>query len=272
MSEGKINEHILIWNSAYRDNWEHNNAGCAVGYPTHHWLSDTLSFAVKSVTLTNMFPNVYGQNAILWFKEREDQNDVHSCVVVPNQHVETVEELASLIQACLDSTFTVGWAAVTVNADGYIVITSVTNDYLVFLTQQEVYRETGNRTSMNLLMGMNSNMVVKDNVVPLIMPDKPNLTGVRKVRISTTMGASSNSIHPSGDIGDMITSLSLHDVDFGFSKTYEYDSSENARHIFEGNRDCSRLDIFLHDEYDQILELPENAPVDIEFTVTSRTT
>lgn len=271
MAEGKINEHILIWNSAYRDNWQHNTASCAVGYPMHHWLSDTLSFAVKSVTLTNLFPNIYGQSAILYFRDVGEPDTLLSCVV-PTQNVETTAELVSLLQACLDSVLGAGFVTVSLTADGYIRIGNDAGN-VSFLTQQEIHTITGFRTSLNLIMGMNSSMVLKDTTGGnLDLVDRPNLTGVRKVRVSTTMGASSNSIMPSGDVGDVITSLSLHDVDFGFSKTYEYDLSHNARHVFEGNRDCSRVDVFLHDEYDQVLELPENAPMDVEFTVTSRTT
>lgn len=260
MSDGDKHKHLLIWNSAFRNNKRDNNCDCSVSYTNHAWLNNTVGFHVKSVTLTNLFTNVYGYSAKMYL----DYLGVVYILVLPDSHIETHGELDALLQPLIQAAVG-GTVTVVTDSDGYMTVTS-TNAF-TFLTPLQIYDEYGAPTSLNSLIGFDS--AVTGTTTPYTFSWPVNLTGVRRVRFCSSKLASSHSIHPNKEIGDTITSLSLHDTDYGFTTTYEYDSSDNAFSLFNEPHDCATIDLELFDEYGQLLSLPDNAHVEMEFTVTS---
>ena len=254
-------EHLVHWNSALRTNVSAGNHDCQVPFPNHHFLSNTIHARIKSITLTNLFHNIYGNAANLFI----DFGGITEISFGP-QTIKTTGELDTLLQASLTSVVG-GTITVVTDADNFMTITSTTP--FSILTPSEVYDFNGERLSMNALIGRSSTSA--QTVTPYTFESKVSLIGVRKVRFSSSNIAGGRSIHAHGNVGNVITSLSLHDVDHGFTKTVEYEDSDNARINFRESRDCAHIDFKLFDEYDQPLTLPENAHVDIEMIFTSIT-
>ena len=257
-----MNEQILIWNSAYKNRALDNNADCSVSFASNT-LGDMISFKVKSVTLTNTFPNIYGLFRNLWIEE----SGVTSVISVPEGHYETYAEVDTMLKTVLEAV--VGSTVTpTTDADGFLTITSTTP--FKILNQEEIKNIPFGKAdvvSLNQLLGQRVDNLAA--ATPYTFTDRVNLTGVRKVRIGSSTIASSHSIHPR-DLGDILTSLSLHDVDFGQTKTYEYDTGANTiTHFGHGGRDCATIHIELFDEFEQRLSLSENTHLDLEFVVRS---
>lgn len=254
-------QHTVIWNSAFRSNDAGTgNANCQVAFPNHHFLSNTVHCAIKSVTLANMFDNIYGQ-----FRSLFIDDGAITEINFPKQTIKTSGDLDTLLQAAIQAVVG-GTVSVVTDLDGYMTITS-TVPFRV-LTPAQVKDFNGQIVSMNSLIGHSSTSV--QVLTPYTFENTINLSGVRKVRVASQTLAGGRSVHHQ-HLGSVITSLSLHDVDYGFSKTFEYESSDNVFTNFRESRDCAHIDFSLYDEYEQAITLPENFHVDIEMNVTSVT-
>lgn len=255
-----IDEHLLLWHSVHKNNAIHDNCKCSVYFPIHAWLTDVVGFRVKSISLTHLFPNIYGMHKSLFI----DTGTITE-LVIPTGNVKTVAALDSLLQPLIQAVVG-GAVTVVTDADNFMTITS-TFPFRI-LTNDQVTAHNGNKTSLNQLIGQRNDTAVV--LTPYTFTDPVNLTGVRKLRLGSTQMASSRSIHATGDSGDIIASISLHDVDYGYSKTFEFEDSSNVTSYFRATRQCPVIDLEITDEYEQTLSLPENAHLDVEFMITTR--
>ena len=251
-------ERILCWNSAYKQDRSANNANCTVHYSTHGSLDNTHGVRCKSVTLTNLFPNVYGMHASLWI-----DNGGLTEISFEEQDVQSTAALDALLQAAIQA---VVGGTVTVTTTANIMTITSTNPFTI-LKPNEVYEQTGNVVSMNELIGHDPNHT--STTTPYTFNYKVNLIGPRICRVYSTNICSSNSIHPNVDIGDAIATLSLHDVAHGACKTHHVSEAENNKHLFPDYRNINSIQVRLKDEFEQQLSLPPNAHLELEFIVNS---
>ena len=260
MSGVKVEEHLLVWNSAFRNNMASNNANCLVSYKNHNWLANTINFRVKSITLTHLFPNIYGGARTLY----TDILGTTTLFTIPEGNYATAADIFApliiLLEAALGPAVTM-----VVDANNFATITSTAP--FTILSPEAVRNLTGLSVSLNEVLGQ----VDDSTTTPYTFVNPVNLTGPRKVRINSSTIGSGHSIHPNGDVGDIMSCISLHDVEYGSSKMFELENSENSRSHFRDARDCNSISLHLTDEYNQQLTLPSNAHVDVVFIVSSLT-
>lgn len=260
IEERKMEEHHLVWHSAYKNNKYDNNGHCSNSYKNHNWLANTVSFRVKSVTIPNLFPNIYGMTRNLYVDAGGP-----NVLQIPEGDYQTYAELDAVIQPLLEALVGPTVTVVT-DSSGYMSVTSTAA--LKFYSPVEVYDIFNVNHSLNHIVGTS---VRFDATAPFTLPHRVNLIGVHKVRLNTSTCAASRSVHPNGDCGDMITSLSFHNTPHGAIHTFEIDSSENNTSYFREARDCSTIHFELYDDFDQKIYLPDNGHLEVEMIVQSRT-
>jgi len=260
-------EHLLLWNSKFKVNRADNNCYCSVGYKNHHWLSNTISFRIKSLTFTNLFPNVYGGFINLYARNVATPT-VLDTLVIPADNYETTAELDTAVAAVLQAAYG-GTVTVLTNAKGYMSI-STTGAAFHIMDAWEIDQAVKVSCSLNNIIGMTHATSLASASTPYTMLAPVNLAGVRRIRVGSTTAGSSHSVHANGDNGDIIASVSLDGSAYGSVVSREWESSGNVACYFRDSRDCVTVDIHVVDEYDQLLSLPGNSDLDIEFIVSSR--
>ena len=258
-------KYLFHWNSNFKNNADAAANHCAVNLPNHNAMHDCLHCAVKAVTITHVFKNIYAGFRTLYIRV----GGVVTLITLDEQNVTSFTDLRDKLQVALQAELG-GTVVVSVTGDGVLSMSST----VVFdlLSPREIVAYDRKKASLNSLIGADNSLTTFPiTAVAYQLPTASNLTGVRLVRLESVTLGSGRSIHGDGSLGSNIATISLADVDYGFSKTTEFDSSSHNQMLFRSPRDIAHLDIKLYDEYEQPLTLPDNAPLDVEFIFTSLT-
>lgn len=261
-----VQENLLIWNSAFRSNINENPANCTIHYNNVDFLQGCVSCRLKSATIPARFHNIYGKARTLYIRHAGSVKTV----VIPEGTYTTVGALAAAIDAPLQAI--VGGDIAGTDSSGKVNFTKTTGDAFDILSLENVITEEKTATiSLNWVIGapITGDINFAAGTDNETLPEDANITGVRKVFIHSDRLAASHCCHPSRNIIDIISSVDLTTTDFGSHAHVEYPDSTTTRVVYRQSRTCMDLDISLYDEHEQVLSLPPNANVCLEFIVTS---
>ncbi len=92
-------EYTIHWNSQQRVGDAPNPADCSCSFASANHVSNTSSIRVVSVTITNLFPNFYGQGLKFYFLPNGVTDLAQLAYVsIPEGHYTTVTEVATALQ------------------------------------------------------------------------------------------------------------------------------------------------------------------------------
>lgn len=254
-------DRLLVINSAYRSNLADGLGQFSVHFAGAVHMQNITNVRVKSVTLPNMFPNIYGAGANLYIRFGGAVN----LVTLTTGIYETASELIAAVCAGVGAT-TSGVCTGTINADGYITLTNTVA--FTIMSIQSVTAYTGVNISLNSQIGAPLLSDTIDQTVH-VMPAPVSLNGVRKVIINSEKlsFAKSMSANSRNSIGSQLCAVPLTSVSYGFVAYWE--PTHSHTHWFGDSIDCNSVDISLTDEYNQQLSLPHNQHIEIELVLGS---
>lgn len=216
---------------------------------------------VKSLTVPNMFENVYGIGCVFYWWDAAGVP--HKRSVTPGSytgvgavlvafdtqiHPETTSGAAS---SSFDATYTctleggLGWRP---------------------MTQSEIWVNFKQRWSLNHILGVGSWEPYPPGEVSHPMTNRVSLGGPTVLFVGSERIAFGKSIRGGGQIGSHFTSASLHDVPWG------YVCHHRPRHdsvYFGAETNLNKIDITISDEYGQTLSLPHNQTVQLELLISA---
>lgn len=169
----------------------------------------------------------------------------------------------TIVPADVGPTYTGGTVLYAVTATGQIGFSFSTPIKILGLS------EIDNPTSLNHLLG--ASRAFQQVVDAVTFPNPASLIGVRKVYVSSNKLAFGNSVHSKGHINSEFASVSLHNVPYGTVAYVEPPDFINTQVWFRDTQDINTIDITLTDEFDQILDLPDNQYAIIDLVVGSKT-
>lgn len=270
MNPVQADKHVVVWNSHYRSVLGTPTTDCSVNYAHHHRLGDAMGLNIRSITFNNLFPNVYGLQRDLHITV----NGVDYTITIPEGHYKSYAELDTAVLAAINTVVAdLGNTVVTDVDTGIMTITivPVMPATPVVFKSQATLRAEGILHSLNQMIGVGTttDTTAAGSGASVSLESPVNLSGPRIVRIGSSLLGSGHTVHPNGDTGDYIGSVSLAGYNYGDVVHYQWEDHTNTNIVFRNSRDCSTLDFHLHDEYGEFITLPGNANVDIELVVTS---
>lgn len=263
-------ENLLILDAAFRrsnDNETASQFQATYEGAVHFHAAEHVR--VKSITVPNLFPNVYGKQAKLFV---EVDGSVRIIELAPC-HVNAVQ-LAAKLSAVEASPLTVAFNESNFERAPRFTITSTSATPVRVLTAGEVDLldvDRRNVPSMNKILGLTrgSPPLVAGQSYTAI--DPPNLMGVKTVYIKSDRLALGHAIVPTRNIDSVFTYINLDTTPYGNSASRQINDHFSDSLFFPGEVDCNTIDITLVDEYDQVLELPENHNMQLQLIIGNGT-
>lgn len=256
-------EKTIIVHSAYKVDPLTNNCDFRCHYRGAIHAQDTEHIRVKSVTIPNLFPNVYGDARQLYIAI----GAATVVVTVAEGRYETPAALAAAVAAGIGAA-TTDTTTPTVSADGVVTFTNAATPY-TFYSTSEVDTLFGKKVSMNHILGAQV-APYTPNQLAFVMAHPVALNGVRRVYVSSEKLSFARSAHPSGYTGSLLCSVSLHNTPYGYLANFIPPDRENYESWYSNGLDLNQIDIRVTDEYNQTLSLPENQHVEVELVIGSR--
>jgi hypothetical protein len=247
-------EKLIHINSAFKTGLSDDNGSFTVSLNNASYLQDAIYVRVKSVSVANMFDNVYGNARHLFL---DQGSGVVQLTIAAGRYDSTT--LAAAIEAATVASPLTATVTTTVVADYFNFACATPTQFLGMSTLKGTY---GLQQSMNSIVGFGHADTTFS--VNQTAPYLPALFGPTKVFFSSDQIAFGNSVHSNGHIHSKFASLSLSTTSYGAIAYNEMSDSANNTIWFRDTTNMNAIDVELVDEFDQVLSLPPNAHVDIE--------
>lgn len=262
-------EQDLHLNSNYKNHISANNCNCTVQFKGGVNLQNTEHVRLKAATIPNMFHNIYGSSRSLWYSvDAAPATEL----VLPSALYASPQDLAdTLCAALLVAEGALLTCVATVSSSGIITFdyTWGTGETLRFLSMTESITISEAKCTLNTVLGVHHQTSVT-STTQQVMEDPIALNGVRKIYIQSSKLHFGRSIRSDGYPGSVMASLDFTGVPYGFTKHELFPDAQNYETWFTDHVDCNAIDIQILDEYGQILSLPYNQHIDLEFIIGAR--
>ncbi len=254
-------KHVIICAQHRRDSANANNGSFIVNYNNAAFMQSTVGFRVKSVTLANMFPNIYGMSCTLYLRRASGI----VAVTIPEARL-TAAELASALTSKM-STFTDPIDA-KVSSENRFIFACVAPSVEPFtvLGSLDISDLKLSRDPMNGHIGAGT--LTQTMATSILMPFLPGLYGPPIVFIHSERLAMMNSVSSDASPQSTFASVSLAQKPYGELVYNEVAQYENSLVWFSDDRQLNYIDIRVADCFGQTLTLPPNAPVMLEIIIS----
>lgn len=249
-------EKLVHVNSSYKTQGTNTNFFISFNNALH--LQNAMYVRIKSITVPNMFANVYGTSTTLLY---EELGSVKSIIVPEGNYSAT--SLADEITAVASASIPPLSLSVTFVDGRFNFTNGGTNFTLLGVTESKIL--LGVHRTLNEIIGSSQNS--ESPQLSYITPYPPALYGPTKIFIVSDRLGLGYSVHSNGSIHSKIASISLAGVPYGNIAHHEISERANNQVYFRDSRQTNTLDIELNDEYDQNVILPPNSHVDIEMII-----
>lgn len=247
-------EKLVHINSSYKTSG--TNCNFFINFNNAIHLQNAIYSRLKSITVPNLFPNIYGKSNIFLIRS----SGVLYQLSIPYGNYSASDLVNALNNAFTDQTLDI----VATYSSNRFQLNSPTITFSVpsIKSSQEIL---STQRTLNEIMGASISEETDSSSWTAV--DPPSLFGPAKIFIVSDRMAFGYSVHGNGSIHSKLGSLSLSNVPYGNLAHLEIPERANNQIYFKDHRQLNSLDIQLIDEFDRQVELPSNSHVNIEFIV-----
>lgn len=263
--DDEVSMHV---NSAYRNNKNDNPCNFVINFNNSGNVQDALYFKPRSAMVPNMFFNVYGKFRTLYIA-----NGSGLQLTIPSGNY-TFDTVCAAINAeakaqnILNPAFPdLVLTPTEVSPGVFRAVLSSPTIATALYGFTYIFELFGTHQSLNELIGIGP-----DTTDPVIlaftytMPNPPSLFGPQRVNIVSERLSFAKSIDAEG-VQSTFMSVSLVGVPYGSYASHETPDSSLFTFWFREPKEIQTVDIKIYDIYGQLLELPQNAHVDVVLVI-----